>query len=69
MSVLVEIDPEPHRGRNEMTYEIASDVSSPATTVSSITADEPEGEYDVGFPLSHSFELVGCPTRLEGSQS
>jgi hypothetical protein len=52
----VEVDPEPHRGRNETTYEIASDIPSP-TTAPSIETDEFEREYDVESP-SHPFEFV-----------
>ena len=68
LSILIEIDPEPHRGRDDTTYEIASDVLSPTPSVSSIETDEPEGEYDVELPL-HSFELVRFLTGLEVFQS
>jgi hypothetical protein len=61
--VLVEIDPEPRRGLDEATYQIASDTSSPTTTVSSIETDEPEEEYDIGSP-SNSFELVRLSVGL-----
>ena len=46
MNLLVEIDPKPRRSRDEVAYEIASDVWSPAITVSSLGADEPEEDYD-----------------------
>ena len=63
LSILVEIDPEPHRGQDETTYQIASDTSSPTTTVSSIETDEPEEKYDTGSS-SNPFKLVRLPARL-----
>ena len=61
LSLLVEIDPGARRGRDEMTYEIASDVWSPTMTVSSIGADEPEEDYDVDVFPSPSSGLVRPP--------
>lgn len=57
LNVLVEIEAEPHRGRDEPTYEIASDTLSPTMTVSSIDVDDPEGGHDIS--PSHSLEPVG----------
>ena len=68
LNVLVEIDPEPHRGRDDTTYEIASDVLSPTPSVSSIETDEPEEEDDVEFP-TYSFELVRHPAGFGVFQS
>ena len=59
LNVLIEIDPELRRGRDDVVYEIASDTLSPTTTVSSIGTDDPEKEDDV---RSRPFELVRLPT-------
>jgi len=64
LNVLIEIDPELRRGRDDVVYEIASDTLSPTTTVSSIETDEPEEEDDVKSP-SRPFELVRLPTGSE----
>lgn len=57
MNLLVEIDPEPRRSRDEVTYEIASDVWSPTMTVSSVGAGE-SGEDDTDMSPSDSLRLV-----------
>ena len=60
LSILVEIESGPHKGRDETIYEIASDTLSPTTAVSSTDTDDPEEEYDI--PPSHSSEPVRLPT-------
>ena len=65
LNLLVEINPEPRRSRNEVTYEIASDVWSPTMTVSSIGAGvsgEPEEEYDIDMSSFHPSEPVRMHT-------
>jgi len=66
LNLLVEIDPDPHRGRDETTYEIASDTWSPAMTVSFVGGDQHEEEYDIDVFPSHSLEsLNGSSLRKE----
>jgi hypothetical protein len=68
LGVLVEIDPEPHRGLGEITYQIASDLPSPTTTVSSTESDESGEEYDIR-PPSNPFEPVRPPHWIRGFQN
>lgn len=65
LSLLVEIDPEPRRGRDEVTYEIASDTWSPAMTISSDGASEP-GEGDIDVSPSDSSRLVNGSSQRKG---
>lgn len=61
MNLLIEIDPDPRRGRDEATYEIASDTWSPTVTVSSTGADRREGGDDIDMSPSDSLEPVRPP--------
>ena len=67
LNLLVEIDPEPRRGLDETTYEIASDTWSPTMTIASIGADEHEGECDTDAYPSHSLEHVRLPNTWLGA--
>lgn len=66
LNLLVEIDPESRRARNEVTYEIASDVWSPTVTATSIGTEEPEGEHDMDMSQSRSLELSNGSSLQKG---